>query len=389
MKCGARLPRLRIAHGEILLVRAHREADHFAGQIEKRRVHVAEQHHRPLDQPRDFFKQADVLDQLQLLRGAELLGLLEDDASCALRARSALSRRAASRRDRRRLFSSASPPARGSDGPRSSASLPHAFDADLHRACRRTRRECCAAGAPIADRSIAERIDFGHGNARMISGMISCTIAGVARPARSILRDVEGALLVFDDLRLSIDFEPRAFQKALDRLIRRADARAFLLFVHVRGFRRQIVDHGAEAARRRERLDRLRAQAPRAFSFSPSARARSSSARFCMRAGISSEKNSSRSCGISSDHVLPRIGDGVRKRRVLLRASAGGSVPQHHARRVAAIHLPSARDDGPIADLASSIDFDARSADCMSGNTLRLVLRRRRSAARCVSGARS
>ena len=42
-----------------------------------------------------------------------------------------------------------------------------------------------------------ERIDFGHGNARTISGVISCTIAGVARPARSIcmLQQVTGALL--------------------------------------------------------------------------------------------------------------------------------------------------------------------------------------------------
>ena len=66
-------------------------------------------------------------------------------------------------------------------------------------------------------------------------------------------RDIELALLgVLLDLRLIERGESGAFEKALDRRLRRADARTFSFFAHIRLAGGQAGDMQREAARRRE-----------------------------------------------------------------------------------------------------------------------------------------
>jgi hypothetical protein len=78
MKCGARPPRPGFADREILLVRAHRGADHLGRQVQERRVHVAQHRRRPFGQAGDFVQQALVLDQFQVAREAQGLAAFED-----------------------------------------------------------------------------------------------------------------------------------------------------------------------------------------------------------------------------------------------------------------------------------------------------------------------
>src|SRR5690606_9414338 len=93
------------------------------------------------------------------------------------------------------------------------------------------------------------------------------------RPPHALdARDVEGAFLVLDDLRLVDGGKARALQEPLDRLLRRADARALALLVHVRGLWRAILDAEAEPARRREGRDRLEGEAAGLESLAQQAR---------------------------------------------------------------------------------------------------------------------
>ena len=72
-----------------------------------------------------------------------------------------------------------------------------------------------------------QRIDFGQGKARTIAGTISASASLVERPGFSIDGDVELALLrVLLDRRVLDAGEAGALQEALDRRLRRADARA-------------------------------------------------------------------------------------------------------------------------------------------------------------------
>ena len=82
------------------------------------------------------------------------------------------------------------------------------------------------------------------------------------------------------------------------RLVRRADARALALLGAVGLGRRQALGHQGQAARAGEGLQRPPAAGPAAASRSRAMRSRSRAACACMRAGISSEKSSSRSWGI-------------------------------------------------------------------------------------------
>ena len=78
------------------------------------------------------------------------------------------------------------------------------------------------------------------------------------RPARLLDDgDVEVALLVGLDLRLGDRGEPRRLEEALDRLLRRADARPLPLLAPVRRARRQAVHGQRQPPRRGEGLGAL------------------------------------------------------------------------------------------------------------------------------------
>ena len=53
-----------LADGEVLLVRAHRGADHLGRQVQERRVHFAQHRRRPFGQARDFGRLETVIAQL-------------------------------------------------------------------------------------------------------------------------------------------------------------------------------------------------------------------------------------------------------------------------------------------------------------------------------------
>ena len=87
--------------------------------------------------------------------------------------------------------------------------------------------------------------------------------------------------------------EARALQEALDRLVRRADARAAPLLADIGTRGGQAVDHQCQPPRRREgaRVGEAQAGGLQAIA---TRRLRSSAARACMRAGISSDRSSRR-----------------------------------------------------------------------------------------------
>ena len=96
-----------------------------------------------------------------------------------------------------------------------------------------------------------QRIDFGQGNERMIAGMISASASRGRAAGLLDDRDVELALLrILVDLRVLDPREPRAFQKPLDRRLRRADARALALLAQGRLRPGQPDDMQGESARR-------------------------------------------------------------------------------------------------------------------------------------------
>ena len=81
-------------------------------------------------------------------------------------------------------------------------------------------------------------------------------------------------------------------------LFGRADARAFLLLLHVGLAHRHAMHRKREPARGGEGLGAFVSAGPAATSLSVTSLRKSSAARACMRAGISSEKNSSKRSGM-------------------------------------------------------------------------------------------
>ena len=160
--------------------------------------------------------------------------------------------------------------------------------------------ECSGRTQPSApgwaERS-PHRIDFGQGNALTTSGTSSADHLD-RRPARLLdHRHVEVALLVGLDRGLLDRLEPGGAHEALDGAGRRADARALLLLLHVGLPDRHALHREREAARGDEGLGAL-IDEPASTSRSVTSLRKSSAARACMRAGISSENNSSRRSGM-------------------------------------------------------------------------------------------
>ena len=79
------LPGLGIADHKAFLVVADGGADHFARDRQEFLVERSHQHHRPFDQARDLVEQHLVLDQFEILRLRQRLGVGEDDVLAALR----------------------------------------------------------------------------------------------------------------------------------------------------------------------------------------------------------------------------------------------------------------------------------------------------------------
>ena len=156
----------------------------------------------------------------------------------------------------------------------------------------RQRMEC--RGRTQRNLPSPQRMDFGQGKLRTISGTIVATTCFGGTAGLFDRRQVVGALLVIALLGLIDGSEPRRFEEAFDRGLRRIDARS-LRSSRISGERDGRPS--TTATRRRGVAKVLIAlnSSPASPSAPPSSRARSSRARACMRAGISSENSSSRS----------------------------------------------------------------------------------------------
>ncbi len=73
--------RFRVAQHKTFLVGADRGADHLVGNVQKTLVEFAHQHDRPFDQAGDLVQQALVLDQFQPLSESEVARVVQDDVA--------------------------------------------------------------------------------------------------------------------------------------------------------------------------------------------------------------------------------------------------------------------------------------------------------------------
>ena len=108
--------------------------------------------------------------------------------------------------------------------------------------------------APGSADGAPQRIDFGHGK---VFDHIGQHLADhVERGTARLLdhRDIEVALLVGLHFGLGDRFQPGGFQKSGDRLLRRADARAFFLLAQIGLAHRHAVHGERQPPRRHERL---------------------------------------------------------------------------------------------------------------------------------------
>ena len=144
-----------------------------------------------------------------------------------------------------------------------------------------------------------QRIDFGQGKFLTTSGTISPITSIAGRPGFSITASRNRPFLSGCILASLIDLSPAARTKPCDGAFRRTDARALLLLPHVGLPHRHALDCEREPPWRDERLGALVRPSPPAISRSVTSLRKSSAARACMRAGISSENNSSSRSGIA------------------------------------------------------------------------------------------
>ena len=120
------------------------------------------------------------------------------------------------------------------------------------------------------------------------------------RPARLLdHRDIEVALLVGLHLGLERSTRARRLEEALDRALGRADARALASLPSRRAAAPAGPARRAPAGAASRTRWRPRRRDPRSTSRSVTSFFRSSAARACMRAGISSENSSSRRSGMA------------------------------------------------------------------------------------------
>ena len=115
----------------------------------------------------------------------------------------------------------------------------------------------------VRSEAAPQRMDFGQGKLLTIAGRISASTSIVSRAGALDDGEIEfGALLVLVDPRLIERGETGAFEKALDRRLRRADARTFALLAHIGLAARQAHHLKREPARRGDRRRPLHRSGP-------------------------------------------------------------------------------------------------------------------------------
>ena len=155
-------------------------------------------------------------------------------------------------------------------------------------------------GLSVEAEASPQRIDLGQGKARTIAGIASASTSAVARPGLSMRREPDAVALV--ELVLG---QAGLAQEALQRLRRRAGARALHLLARPPRSRRAGRGRSGRGGAASRRSRSPRPSSPASASCSSNSRARSARALSCIRAGISSERSSSRK---SPRHpVHPRV----------------------------------------------------------------------------------
>ena len=250
-----------VAQHEAFLVVADGGADHLFGNMQEALIERAHQHHRPFDQAGDFRQQPFVFDQLEPLREGKLLGLGENDIAPALGVRHHLGLV--------ELLQIIGEPAHGEWRRRHKAMAArlvadgNAVDRERHdvrllglrtkRGDDRMQRPHPVERARLFRlRAPAHGFRPGEGLDHLAQDFGDHIDGGAAGLLDH--RDVKVALLVGLHLRFADRCQPRGLEKARDRILRRADARALLLFAHVGLAVRHAVHRKRQPPRRHERL---------------------------------------------------------------------------------------------------------------------------------------
>ena len=237
----------RIAQGKVFLVLGHAQLDHFRRQRQKGRVHGADERHWPFGEPGDLVQQSRVWHQLQAVGFTQSRHLRLD----ARLARGRIHQHMAlSSQDLLIVFKSC-------DRKRTRAH---------HPVAKGVRRGAQPGGLEIHPLPIQQAQNivqrphpakiarapfhrFGPGKAA--HDLRHDLRQGLSRAKAGLFNDgnVKRALPVLADFAKLKACQPGAAQEPVQRLLRRADARALALFAHIGGPVRQIVDHRHQAAR--------------------------------------------------------------------------------------------------------------------------------------------
>ena len=253
-KMRRKIARLRVTHGEIFLVGAHGELDDFARQGEEIGVHVAEDDDRPFGKPGHLVQQALVLDQFEAARQADLLGLLldqqaavfaaEDDRALSLNHRPVLLERGHGERPAPvdTVAFGLIPGFQAID-----LEIDHLAVENAEHPLQWPHPSEVAAAPAHRFRPVEAAHHLRHERCNDVR----------QRAARNLAHgDVEIALFRVAPHLCFIDgIETSPAQEAFDGLLRRADLRAFPLFLHIGGLCRQPLDADRQAARTGQRGD--------------------------------------------------------------------------------------------------------------------------------------
>ncbi|MNX55269.1 hypothetical protein D3C86_860260 [compost metagenome] len=244
----------RIAHGEILLVHLHRQADHFGRQGQELRVHVAQDRRRPFGQTGDLVQQTVVIDQHQTTRGAGGLGgfqnaqlavghVQQDEVAFQLGAI------VGEVLDRERLAAAEEAMALGH------VAAVDAVDLERHHRPVEQGDDALDRAHPAqASRAPAHRLGPGEAADDLIDGLGE----DLGRLAALAADLGEPDAVALDQLVLG---QAGLAQEAFQRLSRRRGLGSLDLFIAVFGGGRQAVDHQGQATRTGEDVQRVPGQA--------------------------------------------------------------------------------------------------------------------------------
>ena len=250
---GGELSGGRVAHREILLVRAHGRADHLGRQVEEVRIHIPQHRGRPFGQTRHLVQQTLVIHQFQSAGGAKRVSGGEDLRLAVL-----------SIQHHKMLLQTLGvarkiPNSEGLTRAHEPVTLGHIagdrlidlerHDLAAHHAQHPAQRAHPAQrpstpGHGLRPGEIAHYI--GHDLRNDLRRGAACAMQ---------LREPDAVLL-----HKLIAGEAGGPQEAVHRSLRRPDPGALALFVTIALGRRQPLDHQGETARPRERPHRLRSE---------------------------------------------------------------------------------------------------------------------------------